>query len=593
MKMTKKAVLYARVSGDDRKNEGRNLESQLEMCHTYAINKGWIIVAELAEDDRGAGGASYDLPQLNRALELARTGSYDFLVVREIDRLSRDIGKQYMIEGELNRNGVKVVYVLSEYPDTPEGHLNKAIKAAIASYERTKITERMVRGRRREAKRGSIIGHGKAPYGYDLVHDGNKYILVINEQQAAVVRLIYKWYTQGEGGNGPISMRAICHRLAEKGYLTPSGKAVKWPRPTVSRIISSETYAGVWHYGKYAKEPGHRINNPVESWIPVEVPAIVDREVWELAQERRTKNKIMARRNLKYSHLLSKQVTCGDCGCKMSASAGGGKANYRYYRCMAGHGYQDYQRECNNRSYYRGDYVDAIAWEWIKSIFLNPEELEEGYQLYQDQREAQNEPLQQQLALANDLLAENQEKLDRLLDLYLSGDIEKDLLVDRKLRLENVVSALQMERDNLLARMEAGKITQEQIKSIQVFAEALAERVADVDSTDNFERKRQIIELLDVQAELNFEGEERVVVLSCALGREAMFIVSPNTCRHCTPENHNQWLGHLLNRAVCNGPHQHRPALRPYGPGKRPYSNPSYCPPHWKRPLSPADASFH
>ena len=67
-----------------------------------------------------------------------------------------------------------------------------------------------------------------------------------------------------------------------------------------------------------------------------------------------------------------------------------------------------------NRSYYRGDYVDDIAWAWVRSIFLNPEELEEGYQLHQDQIEEKNEPLRQQLELANDLIAENQEKLDKL-----------------------------------------------------------------------------------------------------------------------------------------------------------------------------------
>ena len=172
----------------------------MKICRDYANEKGWQIVGELAEDDRGASGASYDLPQLNKALEMAKVGQYQVLVVREIDRLSRDIGKQYMIEGELKRNQVRVAYVLGEYPETPEGDLNKAIKSAIASYERTKISERMVRGRRREAKRGSIIAHGRPPYGYELVHDGDKYQLVINENQAIVVRLIYEWYTRGDGG---------------------------------------------------------------------------------------------------------------------------------------------------------------------------------------------------------------------------------------------------------------------------------------------------------------------------------------------------------------------------------------------------------
>lgn len=116
----------------------------------------------------------------------------------------------------------------------------------------------------------------------------------------------------------------------------------------------------------------------------------------------------------------------------MIASGGGGKANYRYYRCTAGRGYLDHTRECNNRSCFRGDYVDDIAWSWIVSIFLNPEELETGYQLHQAQLYAQNEPVLQQLELAKELLSEHQEKLDRLLDLYLAGDIDREMLIDRK-----------------------------------------------------------------------------------------------------------------------------------------------------------------
>lgn len=197
--MTKRAVLYARVNGGDRKNEGRNLESQLEMCRTYAANKGWEIIVELAEDGQGGGGASDYLPQLKKALELASKDSYDFLVVRTIDRLSRDRRKLAMIEGELKRYGVKVVCVWGEYPEFPEGYLHKAVKAVIARHERIKITERMLRGRQCKAKRGSIIAHSKEPYGYDVVHDGDKYSLVINEQQAGVARQIFNWYTQGKG----------------------------------------------------------------------------------------------------------------------------------------------------------------------------------------------------------------------------------------------------------------------------------------------------------------------------------------------------------------------------------------------------------
>ena len=94
----KRAVIYARVSSDDRDKGNRNLDGQLELGREYAIEQGWEIVAELAEDDRGASGASLDLEQLNNAIDLAASGGFDVLVVREIDRLSRRLAKQLVVE---------------------------------------------------------------------------------------------------------------------------------------------------------------------------------------------------------------------------------------------------------------------------------------------------------------------------------------------------------------------------------------------------------------------------------------------------------------------------------------------------------------
>ena len=78
--MTKRAILYARVSGDDRGNDGRNLSGQLDMCREYAQRQGWQVIAELAEDERGVSGARMDVPELSRALDMAESGSFDVLV---------------------------------------------------------------------------------------------------------------------------------------------------------------------------------------------------------------------------------------------------------------------------------------------------------------------------------------------------------------------------------------------------------------------------------------------------------------------------------------------------------------------------------
>ena len=180
-------MLYARVSGDDRQNEDRNLLSQLDMCRSYAEDRGWQIVAELHEDDQGASGAAFELPQLNHIRELARARAFDILVVRELDRLSRSLAKQLILEEEFKHQGIAIAYVLGEYPDTAEGNLVKHVKASIAGFERSKIRERMARGSALKVRAGSVL-LSHPPLGYDLVERDNRSTLAINEAEAQIVR---------------------------------------------------------------------------------------------------------------------------------------------------------------------------------------------------------------------------------------------------------------------------------------------------------------------------------------------------------------------------------------------------------------------
>jgi site-specific DNA recombinase len=170
----KRAIVYARTSRDDRNNDDRNLAGQLAMGREYCLKNGYSILAELAEDDRGASGAAINLPQLSKVRELARAGSFDVLVVRELDRLSRSLGKQLTVEEELNHNGVVVEYVLYDYPDTLEGSLMKNVRASIAEYEKGKITERMNRGKSLTVNGGYVVISTGAPYGYRATREVNE-----------------------------------------------------------------------------------------------------------------------------------------------------------------------------------------------------------------------------------------------------------------------------------------------------------------------------------------------------------------------------------------------------------------------------------
>lgn len=188
--MNKRAVTYARVSSDDRGKDGRNLSGQLEMCREFAFKKEYQIVAEMAEDDSGAPGASFELEKLGQILEMAKEKSFDILIVRELDRLSRNLAKQLIVEEELKRAGIKIEYVLGEYEETPEGNLMKHVRAVVAEYERMKINERIQRGKRLKVKSGSVmLGLNRPPYGYRVIKSGNAWQLEIIEEEAQIIRL--------------------------------------------------------------------------------------------------------------------------------------------------------------------------------------------------------------------------------------------------------------------------------------------------------------------------------------------------------------------------------------------------------------------
>jgi site-specific DNA recombinase len=193
--MSKRAVLYARVSGDDRKYATSGIESQLADCQEYAKKQGYKIVGEHYETpDKATSGADW-LPEIETILKLAYDGFFDVLVVREIDRLARNRFKQMSIENELEGQGIHVEYVIGQYIDSAEGRLLRSVMSDFAEYEREKTLERTKRGSIRSVMAGNVIvGGSNAPFGYDVIEIDGKRILKINEREATIVRLIFRLY---------------------------------------------------------------------------------------------------------------------------------------------------------------------------------------------------------------------------------------------------------------------------------------------------------------------------------------------------------------------------------------------------------------
>ncbi len=442
-----------------------------------------------------------------------------------------NLAKQLAVERELKNAGVQIEYALSAYPDTPEGNLLKNVRASIAEFERELITQRSVRGRRLKVKAGNVIFHGHLPYGYRLAETDGKRSLVVYEPEAQVVRNIFAWYTEGDGQREALGARAIARRLTElriPSYFDTRGeRGVKqlpmghWAHGSIGSILSNETYCGVWHYGKFGVS-GKKLAAAIPGeLIAVDVPAIVSRQQWDAAQKRKLKNKAEARRNMKNQYLMSKRLVCSVCEGKVAGiSRVLAYGTYLYYQCTTN---RQGMRRCSVTFNYRADEVDAGVWSWIKSLLIEPTALEDGIRASLADQERAKQPLRDRLNTVQDLLAENQAQLNRLLDLYLVEGFPREMLLERKTRLEDTIRSLTAEEGRVLATLEAHMLTEEQIKSLREFSLQIADGLDTIEQ--DFETRRRLVEILDVRGRIALEDGCRVVYVECFLD-ESVFTLS-------------------------------------------------------------------
>ena len=218
--MNKRAVIYARVSTDEQ-TKGYSLQTQIESCKQYAVERGYVLLHIFSED---YSGASLDRPELNNVRDFLANDDVDVVIVYDVDRLARKSIYQALIEEEFMRDGAVIEYVIGQYDDSDEGRLQKQIRGSIAEYEKAKILERSKRGKRGKAMSGFVLVGSRPPYGYSVVSEPHKAWLEINEEEAEIVRAIFSWYLYGDESGKPLSMNAIAKKLTNMGVPTRGDK---------------------------------------------------------------------------------------------------------------------------------------------------------------------------------------------------------------------------------------------------------------------------------------------------------------------------------------------------------------------------------
>lgn len=325
--------------------EGFSIPEQQDRIRKYCEAKGWELIKIYT--DGGYSGAKLDRPALQDLIRECE--QYDMVLVYKLDRLSRSQKDTlYLIEDVFKKNGVDFTSMQENFDtSTPFGMAMIGILSVFAQLEREQIKERMTMGKLGRVKDGYWTGAG-IPFGYDYIPNTNdeRGHLVINEEQAEMVRKIFELYISG------ISMRQVAKYMYDH-----YGR--KFDNSTsVMVVIDNPVYYGMMKW-KGKTYPGNH-------------EPIISEETWKTAHQIRMRSK--RTNNGKANHLLTGVIYCGKCGSKMfwkSTRVRG--REYSYYTCkiysQTSVYFTDSVKKCDNRQV-RADEVEAKVIEVLSKLKL-------------------------------------------------------------------------------------------------------------------------------------------------------------------------------------------------------------------------------
>ena len=478
-----RVALYARYSSD-MQNE-RSAEDQFAALRVVAAARGWREVAAFA--DRGISGAALaNRPSVQTLLRNAEGNEFDVVLTEALDRLSRDQEGTAHIFKRLSFHDVMLETLsegrISELHVGLSGTMNQLFLSELAKKTRRGLIARVKSG---------YSGGGRC-YGYDIADRG---VLIINRDQADVVRAIFRHYAEGT------SPRSIARFLNAAGLPGPRGgtwspSAILGDRRAQDGILCQELYKGVrvFNRRRYRKHPesGRRssILNPQTEWIREATPElrIVSDELWDAVQSRQKQiSSAPAAFTRRPKRLLSGLLRC--CVCRGAMTLNGAK-----YTCSN-------HRErgtCSNGKIIRAREVESRVLDGLRAKLLAPEAIAEAVSRYREAAEAERREILSSRTPLERELAEVQRKLTRAKDMYLNGIMEMS-------ELEQLAAALNYRKQELESKLASVEtpmpisLHPAAANAYRLLAERLHEVMEEEDGDEVRTEVRRLIERVDFQ----------------------------------------------------------------------------------------------
>jgi site-specific DNA recombinase len=499
------AAIYTRVSSTQQK-EDNTIGSQVSALLSFAEEHGFIVPKEYVFKDEGYSGAVLVRPGLERVRDLSAEGHIQAVLIYSPDRLSRNYAYQVVLIDEFTSGGTEVIFMNSPKAETPEEALLLQFQGMISEYERAVIKERSRRGKIFKARSGVVSVLGGAPYGYNYIKktDERPAYYEINEEEAKVVREMFRMYTEDFCGIGAVARALMAQKIPTK-----RGDS-RWERSVIWSMLRNPAYAGKACFGKteraerqriikpfrarggHVKQDGCNREKPREEWIEIPVPAIVTPETFDIAQERLKSNKLHSQRNTKVETLLQGMTVCSECGYSLyrTYTETSAKKRIYYYRCFGSDAYRfEGVRKCDCKPV-RQDYLDEVVWKQLVVLLRDPTLIQREIEKRVEETRKTSPLLVQKAAIEKQRVKLSQ-SMDKLLDAYQEGLIPLAQLRKRMPELQKRANVTDKELESLKTH-ELALDQRLQLLDVKSFTDQIGQHVNGLD----IKAKKQILRLL-------------------------------------------------------------------------------------------------
>lgn len=239
-------AIYTRKSSEEGLEINFNsLDAQWEYGKHYISSQaaaGWVLYDKKFEDG-GFTGGNTNRPGLKALIDEIELGNIDVVVVYKLDRLTRSLADFVKLMETFQKHNVTFVSVTEHFNTTSSmGRLTLNMMLSFAQFER-EITGERIRDKVKASKRKGMWMGGPPPLGYDC--DDRK--LVINKQEAKIVRFVFDHYLQ-HGSIVKLVQECEARSYQTKSWTTQSNRkrlGRKIDANVISRMLRNPLYKGV------------------------------------------------------------------------------------------------------------------------------------------------------------------------------------------------------------------------------------------------------------------------------------------------------------------------------------------------------------